>query len=415
MRAYAQAMSAKTSAGESGSVLRRERSALLAAGLTYGPAELIDFLIPLWAGIALGASASQVGLLIAAELLVSVLVRPLAGRLADSRERRTLAGTGAVVYGISCFGYAIADSLPLALAAAAVGGAGGAVLWVSLRAIVSERLAVDSGVFARFMSVQSTGSWIAFVAGLMLLGQTTLFAPVLAGCGVACLVGAVALFASPVRQARVPDGTEAETTGPAGSGVVARLVQPMLIASATTTVAEAAVSILLLLHLQRGMGLEVIEAAYVFLPGAIAMMVLPPVLHRAVVRIGRRRAVMAASVFSAAFAVSLAWVGSPVLISILWILSGVAFAVLMPIEQSVVAEAAPNSVGTAMGVYTAVGLLSAAAGAVAAGVLYEFSSWQAACLVSGALILSGAVLGPWALRKLGAADVPAEEPPVVSG
>lgn len=145
------------------------------------------------------------------------------------------------------------------------------------------------------------------------------------------------------------------------------------------------------------------------------MMVLPPVLHRAVVRIGRRRAVMAASVFSAAFAVSLAWVGSPVLISILWILSGVAFAVLMPIEQSVVAEAAPNSVGTAMGVYTAVGLLSAAAGAVAAGVLYEFSSWQAACLVSGALILSGAVLGPWALRKLGAADVPAEEPPVVSG
>ena len=106
-------------------MLRRERSALLAAGLTYGPAELIDFLIPLWAGIALGASASQVGLLVAAELLVSVLVRPLAGRLADSRERRTLAGVGAVVYGLSCAGYALADSLPLACAAATVGGAGG--------------------------------------------------------------------------------------------------------------------------------------------------------------------------------------------------------------------------------------------------------------------------------------------------
>ena len=92
---YAQAMSAKTVSGEPRNVLRRERSALLAAGLTNGPAELIDFLIPLWAGIALGADASQVGLLIAAELLVSVLVRPLAGRLADSRERRTLAGVGA--------------------------------------------------------------------------------------------------------------------------------------------------------------------------------------------------------------------------------------------------------------------------------------------------------------------------------
>ncbi|MCC3270960.1 MFS transporter [Arthrobacter gengyunqii] len=416
-------MSAKTGAGGSGNALRRERSALLAAGLTYGPAELIDFLIPLWAGIALGASASQVGLLIAAELLVSVLVRPLAGRLADSRERRTLAGFGAVVYGLSCFGYALADSLPLAFAAAIVGGAGGAVLWVSLRAIVSERLSVDSGVFARFMSVQSTGSWIAFVAGLMLLGQTNLFAPVLAGCGAACMAGAVALFASPPRHAGLPDaratagGAADAATSQTGTGsrAVARLVRPMLLTSAITTVAEAAVSILLLLHLQRGIGLGVIEAAFVFLPGAIAMMVLPPVLHKAVLRIGRRRAVMAASVFSAVFAVSLAWVDSPVLISVLWILSGVAFAVLMPIEQAVVAEAAPNNVGTAMGVYTAVGLLSAAAGAIAAGVLYEFSSWQAACLVSGALILSGAVLGPWAIGKLGVADVPVEESPVIQG
>ncbi|WAP51702.1 MFS transporter [Arthrobacter sp. ATA002] len=189
----------------------------------------------------------------------------------------------------------------------------------------------------------------------------------------------------------------------------------MLIASATTTAAEAAVSILLLLHLQRGFGLGVIEAAYVFLPGAIALMVLPPLLHKVVLRAGRRRAVIAASVFSAIFAVSLAWAASPVLISVLWILSGVAWAVLMPIEQAVVAEAAPDSVGTAMGVYTAVGLLSGAVGAIAAGVLYEFSSWQAACLVSAALILCGAVLGPWAIRRLGVADVPAEESPAVPG
>ena len=419
-------MSAKLVPGQSG--LRRERSALFAAGFTYGPAELIDFLIPLWAGIALGADASQVGLLIAAELLVSVLVRPLAGRWADTRERRTLAGIGAVIYGLSCCGYAVADSLPMAFAAAVVGGIGGAILWVSLRAIVSERLAVDSSVFARFLSVQSTGSWIAFVAGLMLLGQTNLFAPVLAACGAACLIGAAALFTSPARALNGADtasdtgadtGTDTGTGGPGGqvtgSRAVARLVRPMLIASATTTVAEAAVSILLLLHLQRGFGLGVIEAAYVFLPGAIAMMVLPPVLHKLVLRIGRRRAVMAASVFSAVFAVSLAQVDSPVLISILWILSGVAFAVLMPIEQAVVAEAAPNSVGTAMGIYTAVGLLSAAAGAIAAGALYEFSSWQAACLVSGALILSGAVLGPWAIRRLGVNNIPADASPVVPG
>lgn len=414
---YAQAMTAEAVPGKTHTALRRERSALLAAGFTNGPAELVDFLIPLWAGIALGAQAWQVGLLIAAELLVSVVVRPIAGRLADSRERKSLAGVGAVIYGLSCCGYAVADSLPMAFAAAVLGGIGGAFLWVCLRAIVSERLAVDSSVFARLMSVQETGSWVAFVAGLVLLSFTDLFAPVLAGCGAACLLGAAVLLASPARPdtAPGPDGGAAMAAGApdvSSRGIAAR-VRPMLITSATTAVAEAAVSILLLLHLQRGFGLDVIETAYVFLPGAIALAVLPPVLHKAVRRIGRRRSMAAASVFSAAFAVSLAWAPNPWVISALWILSGVAFAVMMPIEQSVIAEAAPNSVGTGMGIYTAVGLLSAAAGALAAGMLYEFSSWQAACLISGVLILSGAVLGPWAIRKLGIADVPAEDSPVI--
>ena len=384
----------------------RHRAALLAAGFTNGPAALIDFLIPLWAGLALGAEAAQIGLLVAAELLVSVIVRPVAGRLADTRERRTLAGIGALIYGLSCCGYALAENLATAYAAAGLGGVGGALLWVSLRAIVSERLAVDSGAFARLMSVQETGSWVAFVAGLTLLGRTDLFEPVLLACAGACLIGAVLLFFSPSRTAPDAGG---QTAAEMSTLAVTRQVRPMLITSAATAAAEAAVSILLLLHLQRGFGLGVIETAYVFLPGAIALAVLPPLLHKVVVRIGRRRAVIAASVASAAFAASLAWAGSPVMIAALWILSGLAWAVLMPIEQAVVVEAVPDSVGSAMGVYTAVGLLSAAAGALAAGFVYDYLSWQAACLVCAAMILSGAVLGPWAIRRLGVDDRPTEE------
>lgn len=59
--------------------LRREKSALTAGALTNGPAELTDFLIPLWAGAALEAGAAQIGIVIAAELPVSVLVRSIAG------------------------------------------------------------------------------------------------------------------------------------------------------------------------------------------------------------------------------------------------------------------------------------------------------------------------------------------------
>lgn len=392
----------------------REGAALLAGGFTNGPAELIDFLIPLWAGIALGVGASQVGFLVAAELIVSVLARPVAGWLADIRERRTLAGIGAVLYGLSCGGYAIADSMAIAYLAAILGGVGGALLWVSLRAVISERLSTDSSVFARLMSAQETGMWVAFVAGLLLLAQTDLFPPVFLACGAACLVGAVVLFASPAMSIEAASAARAAVglTG-SSSRAVAMKLRPMLITVVMTALAESSVGILLLLHLQRGFNLGVIQTAYVFLPGAIAMGVLPPLLHKLVLRVGRRRAVIAASVFSGIFAVSLAWAPGPAVIAALWILCGAAWAMLMPIEQAVIAEAAPGQVGRAMGIYTSAGLIGAAIGAFAAGLLYEFSSWQAACLISGLIILSGAALGPWAIRRLGVQDIPTEQPATI--
>lgn len=382
-------------------------SALVAGGVTNGPAELLDFLIPLWAGVALDAEPAEVGFLVAVELLVSVVSRPIAGWLADVRERKTLAGMGALLYGVSCGGYALADSLAVAYAAAALGGIGGALLWVSLRAMAAEHLHADSGVFARLMSFQETGTGVAFVAGLLLLGWTDSFPAVFLACAAACLMGALILFASP-RRLRDESNVEADGvrhTFQDRRSLVGTL-QPMLVAVAVTAMAETTIAILLLLHLQRGFGLGIIEIAYVFLPGAIAMGVLPPVLHKVVLRIGRRAAMASGSVLSSAFAISLAWAPGPVVIAVLWILCGVAWAMVIPIEQAVVAERRPDRVGTAMGIYTAATLIGAAAGASAAGLLYAGTSWNIACFAAGLIILSGAVLGPWAISRLGVADKP---------
>lgn len=354
----------------------------------------------------LGAGAMAVGALIALELIVSVLVRPLAGVLADTRERTILAAVGALIYAASCVLYAFSTTLPLAYLAAVVGGVGWSLLVVTLRAIVSERLKQDSGVFARLMSAQETGSWVAFVGGLTLLGYTDSFRTVFLLCAGACAVGAVLLATSLKLRA---DTSAAATLNASGKVAgIARMLRPMLIVVALTGLAESAIGILLLLHLQRGLGLGIIEIAFVFMPGAIAMAVLPRPLHSVVKRIGRRKSMVAASVFSAVFAISLAWAPSAAMITVLWILSGVAFAMVMPIEQAAVAEAGERSVGRAMGTYDSVGLIGAAVGVLAAGALYEISSWQVACVVFGAVILSGAVLGPWALNRLRVTDIPVE-------
>jgi MFS transporter, DHA1 family, multidrug resistance protein len=379
--------------------LTRERRTLTAATLANGPAELIDFVLPLWAGAAIGLSATGVGVLMAVEMALSVAVRPLAGVLADRWERRHTAAVGALLYALSCAGYAMAQSAPLAYGAAAVGGAGGALLWVAVRAIVSERLAEDTAVFPRLLSAQETGAWVAFVAGMGVVGPVG-YAGLFWGCAAACLAAAVFLLVAPSRRERGDRGAAA------GLGAVGRRLRPMLFAVVMTMAAEAAVGLLLLLHLQRGFDLELGEVAFVFLPGAIAMSAAAEHLHRYVLRFGRRVVLTGASLASCAFAVGLAWAPNPYVIAGLWVLSGLAWAAVMPVQQAVIAEAADGQVGRAMGVYEAACLVGALIGSLAAGALYDGAHWWVACLVAAGMILAGAVVVPRAVRRLGVADIP---------
>jgi MFS family permease len=379
---------------------RREKHTLTAATLANGPTELIDFVLPLWAGAAIGLSATEVGVLMAVEMALSVVVRPFAGVLADRWERRHTAAIGALLYALSCAGYALAQSAPLAYGAAAVGGAGGALFWVAVRAIVSERLAEDSAVFPRLLSAQETGSWVAFVAGMTFLGAIG-FTGLFWACAAACVTAAVFLLLAPRRRERADEGAAA-----AGLGAVGRRLRPMLFAVVMTTAAEAAVGLLLLLHLQRGFDLEVQQVAFVFLPGAIAMSAAAEHLHRFVLRFGRRRVLVVASLASCVFAVSLAWAPNPYVIAALWVLSGLAWAAVLPVQQAVIAEAADGQVGRAMGVYGSASLVGALIGSLVAGALYDGAHWWVACVVAAGMILAGAVVVPRAVRLLGVADFP---------
>lgn len=382
---------------------RRQEATRLAATVANGPVELIDFLLPLWAGVALGAGPTQIGVLVAVQMAVSVLVRPVAGVLADRVERRGVAAVGAVGLAVSCAGYALATALPVAYAAAVLGGIGGALLWVSIRAIAAEDLARDSAVFARLMSARETGSWVAFVVGLTLLSVID-FRGAFLGCAAACLAAAAVLAITPRRPRQHGAGPHR------GFGPLGRRLRPMLAAVAVTMAAEAAIGLLLLLHLQRRFDLEIVQIAYVFLPGAIAMAVLPGYLHRLVRRFGRARMLAVASIASAAFATGLAVAPNPVVIAALWILSGAAWAIVMPVQEATIAEASLHQVGRGMSLYEGAGLIGAAAGSLAAGVGYDSVSFTAACLVAAAVILTGAVLVPLALRAVDVPDVPTDTP-----
>ena len=383
----------------------RERQTLNGAILASGVDQAIQFVLPLFAGAVLGLPPWQTGLLVAANALATFMVRPFAGVVVDRADRGVIAGTGAGVFAVGCGLYALATGLPLALIAATVTGVAEAFLWVAIRAIIGERLPEDSGVFAKLVAAEETGGWVIMVPAIILLSAAG-YQWMFAGVAACCLAAALELVSLPRRD--VPDDAlaGAELSGMSLRGLGARL-RPMLAAVVVTMTAETTISLLLILHLQRRFHLGAVQVAYVFLPGAVAMSFLPPHLHRLVVRFGRRRMLMLGSAASALFAVGLAFAPSPPWIAALWVLSAVTWSCVIPVEQSVIAEAAGSThLGRGLGLYEAACLAGATIGSLAAGFLYESGSWLLACAACAVIIASGAVLIPAAVKRLGVADHP---------
>ncbi|MGC7097984.1 MFS transporter [Amycolatopsis lurida] len=384
-------------------VKRAERDRL-AAGLTKGPAEVLDFFLPLWAGSHLAASAAEVGALTALETLISFAVRPVAGALADRFDRGRLAALGAVLYGLSFVVYAVTPTMTYAYGAAVLGGAGGALFWVALRARVGEGLRDDDSAFSKLFAAEGTGTWIALVAAMTLVARID-YRGVFALGAAACLVAAVVLVLSSSSSAPIPEGA------PKFRELGGRM-WPMLGLVVVTALAEAGVALLLLMHLQRGHQLELGEIAAVFLPGFIVYSLLPDYLHRVVRRIGRRKVLSLAMVSSALFAAALSFAPNPPVIAVLWVLSAVAFAAAVPVEQAIVAEAAGVSLGRGMGIYEGATLLGATIGTFVAGLLYSAGDgWWIACLGAAGLLLLTSLLVPAAVAKVGVLDRPVEPAP----
>ncbi|MEV6906961.1 MFS transporter [Amycolatopsis sp. NPDC051071] len=379
---------------------RRAEANRLAAALTKGPAEVLDFLLPIWVGSQLGASAAEVGALTALETLVSFVVRPIAGSLADRYDRGRLAAAGAVLYGLSFVLYAVTPGMGIAYLAAVLGGAGGALFWVALRARVGEGLAEDDAAFSKLFAAEGGGTWIAFVAGLTAIAWIDYRGVFWLG-AVACVVAAVVLLtakSAPVREEGAPRFLQ-----------LGRRMRPMLALVALTVLAEAGVALLLLLHLQRGYQLKLGEIAAVFIPGFIVYSFLPDYLHGFVRKVGRTRVLSLAMVSSATFAVGLSFAPSPWVLAVMWILSAAAFAAAIPVEQAVVAEAAGLSLGRAMGIYESAALLGATIGTFLAGRLYgSDAGWRIACFGAAALLLFGSFVVRGAVRRVGVAEFPVE-------
>ncbi|WP_378143935.1 MFS transporter [Cnuibacter sp. UC19_7] len=371
----------------------RSRAIRTSATLLSGPVELLDFLVPLWAGAMLGLDAPTIGWLVAAELVASVLVRPVAGYLADTRPRSRVAAVGAFVFSLSCVIYAVADAPVMAFIAAVVGGIAGPLFWISLRAIAAEYLADESGTFAGLMSAEALGSWIFWGPAMVLLGAFG-YPAVFIGLAVAAAAAGARLMLTP----KEPPVVREELAG--GIRGHARRLAPLMTIGGFVTAAEAGVGLALLLQLQDA-GLEVWQIALVYLPGGIALTLLPRPLHGVVERWGRKPAYVAASLASAASTAALALSPPVILIAALWIITSASLALLYPLQKTLVTEASGDRVARGMSLQANADTIGAAVGVVTVGAIVADGRWAPAFIACAVIILGGAALAPWVIARTG--------------
>ncbi|WP_221773156.1 MFS transporter [Streptomyces sp. WAC 06725] len=378
------------------------RRVLSAAMFASAPAEVLDFLLPLWAGSTLKAGASVVGALVAVEAVLSLIVRPLAGELSDRFDQRRVAAAGAFLYALSFAGYALADNLPLAFVASGVGGAGGALFWVGLRAWTGRRATNHTSAYGKLLSAEGQGAFIGYLVAFSLLergGYPLLF---WLGCA-ACVWATAALLKGTGSRETAPDVADDHTddTEDALRDRKTRLrLLPLMVVSAVTAAAEAGLWMLLLLRLQGDLGLTPNEIAMVFAPGFVVFILLPEHTHHLTDRLGRTRTMVVAFLASALFAAGLGFVATPVAVAVLWAVAAACFAAQIPVEQATVAAAAGKRVGRGMGLYESARLSGVVVGPALMGVVYEQLGWATACCVAAGGSVVGAVVVPYAIRVL---------------
>lgn len=140
-----------------------DRRSLLSPGFVLVTAATLFYFIalgallptlPVYVEDELGGGSVAVGVTVGVFAVSAALLRPLAGRLGDTRGRRILVIGGSLVMGLSVLAYTLVDSIAALVALRLLTGAGEAAMWVGAATAIQDMAPDDRrGEAASYFSV----------------------------------------------------------------------------------------------------------------------------------------------------------------------------------------------------------------------------------------------------------------------
>jgi MFS family permease len=332
----------------------------------------------------LGEGNVAVGIVIGAYAITGLMLRPLAGRLADRRGRKPTVLVGSVLVAVAGFLYLLPLGVAGLIAARLVLGAGEGTVFTAGSAWIVDLAPPERR--GRVIGLYGLAVWAGLSVGPLvgeLLLHTSGYTAVWIFAGALPLLGALVAL-------RLPDPFR-PTPGHVHERhpLIAREAVRPGSALALASIGYAAVAGFVVLHLEaRGVG----HGATVF--GAFATMV---VLTRLVGgdlpdRVGPARVAVVAAIAEAIGLATLALAGSlPVAIAGALAMGG-AFSLLYPSLSLIVVDRVPeNRRGAALGTFTAFFDAGVGLGAPLAGLAASISGYEGAFLLAAAIALVSAI------------------------
>jgi MFS family permease len=343
----------------------------------------------------IGAGDFEVGIVTGAFAVTGLAFRPLAGRLADVRGRRSTVMVGALITALAGALYFVPAGVPGLIGARLVLGIGEGAVFTAGSAWIVDLSPPDKR--GRILGLYGLSIWGGLTLGpplgeLMLRAAS--FDLVWAFAAGAPLLGA--LVAS-----RIPESYAPVATDRARGPLIAREAMRPGLALALATAGFASVAAFLVLHLdERGIG----HGATAFSAFAATVVLARLVGGGLPDRLGGARCAVGCAIFESIGLVLLGEARSPAAALAGAMAMGGAFSLLYPSLALLVIERVPEERrGAALGTFTACFDLGVGVGSPIAGLAASLGGYEAAFLLSAALslcVIPAAVAASRAARRL---------------
>ncbi len=373
----------------------------------------IALVLPLW-GLELGAAAWQIGAMLSAFSLVTVLGRPAVGWAIDRYGRRPFFLLGIAAYGATMVAYLFVTAVVGMILSRALQGAASALLWSSLRATVAD-LAPEhkrAAAFGRMESSSAQGMMVGAVVGLVLIISLP-FEWAWRWAMVVYTLGSVAAFLLAWRKlpetrpgGAAPNASNAPNGGACWSiwffrrGLPRRLPASfvlLLVVVGVTAVSEALIAPLVVIYVREQLGATTFTIAWMFIPFGLVWAVLPARLGPLSDRFGRVPLMAGSLVLGAVASMAMPLISSLTAISLLWAAAAAAHAAGNPAENALVSDlCGDDRRGWGYGLHTTASGLGFTVGPLIGGWFYDLlTPWAPFYLNAVVLLVSAGLVYFW--------------------